>query len=297
MDNAESSVALQLYTRGERYLRFHELAAAEESLREALRHDNRHAQSWYLLGMVYSEMGRIAEARKCFGEALTHAPGWLRPMEQLGRLEYAQHCYVECVNILKDYFRQGGADPDVMKILARAAHSIGNYEVALSVTSIILESNEDDYEMWELRGLCQAAMGKFNAASVSLNIAIDINPDSISALNHVGDICYESDNYLRAVEFYEMSLAKKPEQKEILFRCATALWFVGRWNEAIPILERYVQLVQDDPKGWNNLGIALREKGHIKRAIESLNKALSLDPDNPVIRNNISTATNKQALK
>ena len=72
--------------------------------------------------------------------------------------------------------------------------------------------------------------------------------------------------------------------------------YVDEWADAITYFEKYVELVPDDPKGWNNLGVALREKGEVKRAIECYNKALVLDPTLEIVRTNMGTAKDMQLI-
>ncbi|MHA2425873.1 MAG: tetratricopeptide repeat protein, partial [Candidatus Thorarchaeota archaeon] len=90
----------------------------------------------------------------------------------------------------------------------------------------------------------------------------------------------------------------KAEQKQPipLFRIGASLWYLDKWADAITFFEQYVELAPDDPKGWNNLGVTLREKGEVKRAIECYNKALILDPSLEVVRTNMKTAKDMQLI-
>ncbi len=291
-----SDEAMSLYTRGERFHRFKEFAAAEEALRAALKVDESFPPAWDLLGTVYQAMGQAEKARASFVEASARNPSWTLPVEHLGLLEYSLKAHKDSVKALKKYMKLGGCDQGVLLTLARAAFEASDCTTVLSVTSKILANDEELYEVWEMRGLCQAMTGRFNAASVSLNMAISLNPDSIEALNKVGDLCYDVANYMRAVEFYGPSLAKKPIQPGIIFRHGTALWFTGQWSDAIPFLENYTELVPADPKGWNNLGVVMREKGLVKRALECFTKAQRIDPSLEAPKKNMDTATDKQAL-
>lgn len=293
---ATSDEAMALYTRGERFHRFKEFAAAEEALRAALKIDPSFPPAWDLLGSVYQAMGQAEKARASFTEASGKDPAWTVPIEHLGLLEYSLKSHKDAVKALKKYMKLGGCEQSVLLTLARAASEMGDCTTVLSVTSKILANDEELYEVWEMRGLCQAMIDRLNAASVSLNMAISLNPDSVEALNKVGDLCYDVANYMRAVDFYGPSLTKKPGQPRIIFRHGTALWFAGRWSEAIPFLENYTELAPADPKGWNNLGVVMREKGLVKRALECFTKAQRIDPSLEPPRRNMETAADKQAI-
>ena len=147
-----------------------------------------------------------------------------------------------------------------------------------------------------MRGLCHAKQSKFSSALVALNVALELDPRSITALNAVGDLCYDAANYEGAVSFYEPSLTKRKSQPRILLRHGTSLWFLDKWGDSIPFLESYTELAPDDPVGWNNLGVALREKGEVTRSIECYKKALQLDPKLEASLNNMETAMYKQMI-
>src|SRR5919198_4522930 len=60
----------------------------------------------------------------------------------------------------------------------------------------------------------------------------------------------------------------------------------GLWNEA---LYRWQKAVQIDPTyaaAWNNLAIAFEHEGRFDDAKKAYEKALGLDPKNPMIRQN-----------
>ncbi|MFW9890494.1 MAG: tetratricopeptide repeat protein, partial [Candidatus Thorarchaeota archaeon] len=287
MQNAPSDEAMSLYRRGEHFRRFGELDAAEDSLRAAIEMEESFALAWNLLGLVYQDGEKSAEALECFISAMEIDPEWTEPIENAGMLQYSEEMYEEALVTLTKYLELEGKELDPLLAMAKAAVQVDDCQSVLTVTSYILEIHVDLYEVWELRGKCQAQLGRYNAACTSLNAAIDLNPRALSSLNTVGNLCYDAQNYERAAEFYESSLSVKRKQPEILFKYGTTLWFLDKWKEAIPILEKYTELSPNDPRGWNNLGVALREKGDVKRAVECYQKALELDSELDIVKKNM----------
>ncbi|MHA1905874.1 MAG: tetratricopeptide repeat protein [Candidatus Thorarchaeota archaeon] len=286
----------KIFDRGEKFFRFHEFHAAREALKTALKMDDTFSPAWNLLGRVNRDSGKIEDARRCFREAMASDPDWLEPIQNLGSLEFSQDNYDESVKLLKEYHKMDGSDPEALLTLSRAAFEIGDCKTVLAVTSKIIDINDELYQAWSMRGICQAKTERFNAACTSLNVAIELNPGAISSLNTVGEVCFDSKNYERAIEFYEMSLKANQKQPIPFFRIGASLWYLDRWADAITFFENYVDLAPDDPKGWNNLGVALREKGEVKRAIECYNKALILDPSLEIVRTNMKTAKDMQLI-
>ncbi len=72
---------------------------------------------------------------------------------------------------------------------------------------------------------------------------------------------------------------------------ATSLNKRGRFDEVLSLLQPH----QEDPKNdsalfFNELGIAYRNKDRLEEAIRAYQKALSLDPENPVVMKNLGDA-------
>lgn len=287
---------MTLYRKGERYRQFGELSAAEEALVAAVEEDSAFAEAWNLLGLVYQQAWDLEKARRSFIKAANLKPQWIEPLLHLGMLEFSMGLYDEAFDTLQKYSNVGGEDLEALLTFAKAASHLGKCKAVLKITSRVLDIDDDIYEAWELRGICQAKTSRYNAACISLNMAIELHPGSLIALNMVGSLCYEAGNYERACDFYRSSLDYDENQPEIIFRYGTSLWFVERWIDAVPYLETYTISTPEDPRGWNNLGVVLREKGEVKRAMECYNRALVLDPGLEITLRNMGTAKAMQML-
>ncbi|MHA1135169.1 MAG: tetratricopeptide repeat protein [Candidatus Thorarchaeota archaeon] len=285
-----------LFRRAMRYLEFGESTAARDTFLAVVEIDPSFAKAWNSLGIVYKDLEDIAKARECFYKASSLEPDWTEPLVSLGKLEFSQKSYKEVKDVLCKYMELGGKEIDNLVILARSSFYLDDCKTVQKVTSLITNIDEGIYEAWEMRGLCHAKKSKFSSALVALNMALELDPRSITALNAVGDLCYDAANYEGAVSFYESSLSKRKSQPKILLRHGTSLWFLDRWGDSIPFLERYTELAPDDPVGWNNLGVALREKGEVTRSIDCYKKALQIDPELGAALNNMKTAMDKQMI-
>jgi superkiller protein 3 len=285
-----------LFRRATRYQEFGESTAARDILLAAVEIDPSFAKGWNALGMVYKDLGEIDTARDCFTKSSSIEPEWTDPIVSLGLLEFSQKSYEAAKETLCKYMELDGKEIEILVTLARSAFHLDDCKTVQKATSIIIEIEEDIYEAWEMRGLCHAKKSKFSSALVALNMALELDPRSVVALNAVGDLCYDASNYEGAISFYEPSLSKRKSQPRILLRHGTSLWFLDRWNDAISFLERYTELAPDDPVGWNNLGVALREKGEVTRSIDCYKRALQIDPKLEAALKNMETAMDKQMI-
>lgn len=60
----------------------------------------------------------------------------------------------------------------------------------------------------------------------------------------------------------------------------------GLWKEAIYRWERATQLDPTYAAAFNNLAVAYEQEGQLQKAREAYEKALTLDPDNALVRQN-----------
>jgi len=296
MQDPPSEEPESILRRALRFREFGEYAAARDVLKKAIQNNPTFAEGWLALGTIHEDLHEVDMARECYQKAESLKPDWTDPLSRLGQLEFSLMRYKEATLTLKKYLNLDGNDTSILVILAQSAFHIDDCKTVLTATSKIIDIDEGVFEAWELRGLCHAKMSNLSSACVALNMALELNPSSTVSLNTVGDLCYKSQNFSGAVDCYGPSLAKQIEQPEILFRYGTSLWLLDRWSEAIPVLEKYTALVPHDPAGWNNLGVALREKGEVVRAIDCYKKALHIKPDLNEPRNNLETAMNKQVI-
>ncbi|TFF91467.1 tetratricopeptide repeat protein [Candidatus Thorarchaeota archaeon] len=296
MQKQQDEEAAAHYRRAMQFHQFDQVHAAIDSLKKAVKISPSYAGAWEQLGVLSIEAGDTNRAREYLRQAISLDADRMSSLARLGRLEYSEGHLEQALSTLWQYFKSGGDELDTLLVLARAAFELNSCSKVLKTTSAIIELDDDFAEVWEMRGLCQAQKSKYNAACISLNVAIDLEFNSCAAAAQVGDICYEAENYERAVDFYRLCLAIDWNQPRVLLRMANSLWFMDRWSAAIPFMEDYTKAIPDDPRGWNNLGVFLREKGEVKRAIECFNHALKLDPGLKAAEKNISTAKHMQVL-
>lgn len=70
----------------------------------------------------------------------------------------------------------------------------------------------------------------------------------------------------------------------------TALNFLGRFEESLPILREQAERIQPDAMSWFQLGAAYGDLGQTAQAIDAYEKALALDPDYDLAMFNVGGA-------
>jgi len=68
--------------------------------------------------------------------------------------------------------------------------------------------------------------------------------------------------------------------------CGMALFKLGKYEEALEVVDKALVLNPESPIEWSNRGFVLSAMGRNEEALEAFDKALSLDPESPKIMTN-----------
>ncbi len=112
--------------------------------------------------------------------------------------------------------------------------------------------------------------------------ALEIDPKYVGAWNNKGSALYELGRYDEAIKSYDRALEIEPKYVVAWGRKGNALYKLGRYDEAIKSYDRALEIDPKDADAWNNKGNALYNLGRYKEAIECYDKVLEIDPKNAV---------------
>ena len=90
-----------------------------------------------------------------------------------------------------------------------------------------------------------------------------------------------------ALMVMETGLENNPDNYGLMLDYGILLVRTGRVDEGIPILQKAIGIIDDDPDAWIQLGTAHMVKKDFQKALEYYEKALSLDNTNALIHDNL----------
>lgn len=164
------------------------------------------------------------------------------------------------------YFIKGKAlDQD-----GNAAAAIENFQKALS-----LEPNSEEFMLATAE--LYARENKHAQAYELLQRAHKADPDSLAVLRPMvleGVFANKSSDVQDAAE----ELAKKSSDPRDLFVVADVLIKNTRQDEAIPLLQKYLEKFPDDPRAWVGLGLGYEDRKQFSEAENAFERALQADP-------------------
>ncbi len=149
--------------------------------------------------------------------------------------------------------------------------------------------------------------GKLTEAQEKYTAALEVNPQSVPALNQLGKIYEQQQDYEQAIPYLQQIVQHKPDNIEFQERLADALMKTKDFSAAATTYQAALLLQPEDPKLlYNSLAEALAKQGEPSQAIAVYQNLLNSEvtkllQDNPrlgdvIIQLSIRQGTLKQAV-
>ncbi len=238
--------------------------------------------------------------------------------QRAGDLRRAQRWFERAVNV-------GGTDTDARLHLAEVLYQRGQNEQALECLDLLLARQPDCADAHLLRGFVLGDMGRHDAAIASARLAAQLNPtlstaqidlslesgalagapvaidpSSANGVMHVEPegalaryglgLAFRQRGYFdEARREFERSLAGGEDARMGAHALGELDLIAGRFGDARARYESLLAL-QEQPRLWNEHGVALHQSGDVHAAADSYRRALRIDPRQALAYNNLGVA-------
>ena len=199
----------------------------------------------------------------------------------------------EGTEVLKKLIKQGFNEFALFDSLADIFRAKEDYETAIKYYNRALgkfdgEITTNKWATFFVRGIAHDQVGNWEQAKVDLSTALRLYPNHPEVLNYFGYSLIERNESLdKALGMIEDAVAQKPESGYIIDSLAWGLFRLGHYNEAIVPMEKAVELEPHDPIVNDHLGDILWMIGRKREARFQWNRALLFGP----------TQENKEKIK
>lgn len=228
-----------------------QFAAADSALRRYLLLHADSDDALYLLGYVLHREGKAAESLEIYTKAAKLRTPTGDDLKIVG-LNYV---------LLNDY-------PDAIKWLEKA-----------------VEAEPKNTEAWYFLGRAYYTRSRIGEARKAFLTVLELDPRDAKAENNLGLILESEaqpdaalDAYRKAIAWQEPSF--RPSEQPYL-NLGSLLMELSRDGEAIPLLQKAVELAPGNALCVRKLGTAYLRVGKLKKAQQDLEKAVQLAPDDP----------------
>lgn len=245
------------------------------------------------------QLGRIAEARKQYEQALTlyrkvntggqaidAAVRQANVLAQLGKVDEGR--------ALLDQLRRQFPPISARMTLAEAEllMDVQRNEEALAVYDKALDADpEDAASLLYGRSLVHERMGQFPQAEADLRRILAGDPEDSRAMNALGYmLVVNTDRFEEAHKLIEAALQRAPDDAAVIDSMGWVLFKLGRAEEARGYLQKALAKASD-PEISAHLGEVLWTLGEREQAREVWNKALKREPDHRVLLDTVERLT------
>jgi tetratricopeptide (TPR) repeat protein len=145
-------------------------------------------------------------------------------------------------------------------------------------------------------GILLKQQGHYDEAEEHYVAALAIKPDMPAAINNLGSLRLRKGDVESALELFLKARKLRPQDLSIRMNIGSALLRLDRYDEAI---RAYQHILDKNPsrliqaKAHSNLGRALEEAGRVSEAIPHLERSIELLPKYPHAYNNLAFACKK----
>jgi tetratricopeptide (TPR) repeat protein/S1-C subfamily serine protease len=154
------------------------------------------------------------------------------------------------------------------------------YEKAVDAFDKAIHIKSDFHQAWYAKGRAQRLQRKYKEALLSFNQATSYNPTYDPAWRELGDTLFALNRYEEARQALEKVVELKPDEFMAYRGLCNVLAELGNYTQAIKACNRAIK-INPQPLQYILRGEIHRNMGDTQEAIEDLNTALNLQPDNP----------------
>lgn len=215
--------------------------------------------------------------------------GFFEVVDSLGLSQYEQGLYEQA---LERFFK--AVENDLKNSVyynnrALAFGQLKNYHHALQDFEKALSLSPEDPKVYHNRGNVHSTMGNFISAIDDYQQAINLSNGTKKKYFHSKGIAFEKINKIQeALQSFQKALDIEPEYLPTLFHFGSVHYKIGNYQEAETHFTKVISLQQKEKSrethklAWEARGKTFQKLGQHQKALDDLEEAVYIDPENPM---------------
>ncbi|MDR3602219.1 MAG: tetratricopeptide repeat protein [Desulfosporosinus sp.] len=256
-------------------------------------HQEDSAEISYLLARCYLGQALIPQAKEMIEQAI-----YLKP-QQANYWDVLADCYLEfgnwreAIRALDNSLRAAPqhAETNYRLGIIYAYHE--EYLEALRCFQGCCQLRPRESLYWEMKAEMHLLLEQASDACISFDKALWYGgtPDLAARLAY----CYiQNKEIKKGIQYYKFALKYEPDHYDSLSNLAAVYQNEGRSQDALNLLERAKTIYPQDPILLNNMAFTLVYQGRTRKAEEYYREALELVPNHPLILYNLSVCLTRK---
>lgn len=254
-------------------------ASAIPPLEQALTRYPRYAEAHHLLGLVYSQQGKLEPAIQAFRQAVEAYPTFAQAYLDLGytyqqasRLEEAEQTFQDALKAYPDFIESRVALAALYDHIPNPTKAIAAHQAVLA----LLPTQEDSLygvAFWLLQD------GKLHEAQPYVDRLLATSPSHVNGWIMAGSIAQQTDHIDQAIQAYQQAVSVKSELVEPYFSLGILYQQKEDYEHAAQALENVTRLDPKNSEAHLNLGVVYAALSKIDQAEKEYHAALAANPN------------------
>ena len=238
--------------------------------------------AYYRMGEVHLKQQNYIEALHAFDAARKVNRKWEYPQYGIGLVYLAQGEIDRARETFENITQKNKRFAPAYFKLGQVLATEGFFDEALK--EYAKGSQHQDYSaqiLYELAVIFDEKGNTDGAISIYQRI-IEVEPTHANALFALGENLYASGDTTAAVQYYQQALSFTPSLKGTFYEPLEP-YFAGLMtsDEAMPVLEKAMLILPDDPRSYFYAGMLETDAGNIQKAIKSYEKTIEIIETDP----------------
>jgi tetratricopeptide (TPR) repeat protein/4-amino-4-deoxy-L-arabinose transferase-like glycosyltransferase len=260
---------------------------AQDAYKEAIGLSPASPAAYISLSKIYSTAWKPDEALGVLSEAKGAASVDPRLNVEKASLLLTMGKPDEAGSLLRSFENRYPYEPRLHEIIGISLLTKGDIRGAIGELQKELDYVGGSFVTYAALGKAHLGLGEFGLAAGSLETASKLNPSDTGVAMQLADAYNKMGQYLQACDVLSRVLAIDPGNMALRFKFANSLYRAERYPDA---LKQFRDLSNFDPRNADflvNMGTVYAAMDSISLAVQTWEKALSLDPANELARENL----------
>jgi tetratricopeptide (TPR) repeat protein len=235
-------------------------------------------------------LNRHREASVLYQTLLSRDPRSVELLANMIALSISQGDYELVVEACGRLLEIQPGFPAALECLAFAALARREYDAAVPMWRVFLESHPNSFAGWFNCGMALQKLGRYPEAAAAYSRAVGLNPESTHAQLNLGTVLHETEQWEPARTAYETALALDPTLKAARWNLALLCECRGELSRAE---EAYSTLLERHPEArdaWFRLGYVRFQLGDFSGCIRAFDSCLAFQQKDLAVLLNLGIA-------
>jgi len=261
-----------------------EMAGIEQQLLRSLKENPRSADTHFQLGILYQSQENVDQAIDAFKKSLMYNPRQPEIYMILGEIYGNKGMIDEAINAYKKLTELEPKLAAAYGALSAMYERKGMLDEAIEANKKVIELEPKFWLAHSNLGSLYLGTGKYEEAIESFQRTIELQPDSPVPYNNLGIAYTQQREYTEAEKAFKQAIKIVPEFDASYLNLAKLYLEQNIQLDEVIRLAKQAARLSESAAMHDVLASAYFQKGMYKEALEEINKAINLAPDEEIYR-------------